>query len=395
MRITFLHPDLGIGGAERLVVDAAVALERHGHQVKMITNQYSPDHCFAETATLDIETVFQWIPRAIFGRMMALCAYVKMILAAFYVCFCCKADVYFVDQVSACIPILKWFSSGRVLFYCHFPDQLLTKRETHLKSFYRFFIDGVEEWTTARADIICVNSKFTAGIVKETLPRLRNRQLTILYPSLNTAFFDECQPVELKCLGDEAKTIFLSINRFERKKNVDLALEAYAVLKSRISEKQFAETFLVVAGGYDRLNVENREHYEELREKAKALHIPDEKIVFLKSPTDQEKIQLYRQAAMVLYTPHNEHFGIVPVEAMYMKTCVVAVNSGGPTESVEDGVTGFLCESTAEAFANAMEKSINDSSKVVAMGIAGHNRVKQIFGMEAFAEKLNNIVLLQ
>ena len=33
MRVAFVHPDLGIGGAERLVVDAAVALRRRQHQV--------------------------------------------------------------------------------------------------------------------------------------------------------------------------------------------------------------------------------------------------------------------------------------------------------------------------------------------------------------------------
>tara|TARA_A100001015_G_scaffold122838_1_gene136162 strand:- start:145 stop:249 length:105 start_codon:yes stop_codon:yes gene_type:complete len=28
MRIVFLHPDLGLGGAERLIVDAAVAMKQ-------------------------------------------------------------------------------------------------------------------------------------------------------------------------------------------------------------------------------------------------------------------------------------------------------------------------------------------------------------------------------
>ena len=31
--VVFLHPDLGIGGAERLVVDAALALQTRGHKV--------------------------------------------------------------------------------------------------------------------------------------------------------------------------------------------------------------------------------------------------------------------------------------------------------------------------------------------------------------------------
>jgi len=44
----------------------------------------------------------------------------------------------------------------------------------------------------------------------------------------------------------------------------------------------------------------------------------------------------------MLYTPENEHFGIVPVEAMYCGCIVLACNSGGPTESIVDAQTGFL-----------------------------------------------------
>jgi singapore isolate B (sub-type 7) whole genome shotgun sequence assembly, scaffold_11 len=38
LKIAFLHPDLGIGGAERLVVDAAVALKQKGHDVTMYSS---------------------------------------------------------------------------------------------------------------------------------------------------------------------------------------------------------------------------------------------------------------------------------------------------------------------------------------------------------------------
>jgi hypothetical protein len=46
--IVFLHPDLGIGGAERLVVDAAVGLQRRGHKVVIFTSHCDPKHCFDE-----------------------------------------------------------------------------------------------------------------------------------------------------------------------------------------------------------------------------------------------------------------------------------------------------------------------------------------------------------
>ena len=46
--IVFLHPDLGIGGAERLVIDAAVGLQNRGHKVTIFTSHCDPAHCFDE-----------------------------------------------------------------------------------------------------------------------------------------------------------------------------------------------------------------------------------------------------------------------------------------------------------------------------------------------------------
>lgn len=45
LRIAFLHPDLGLGGAERLVVDAATELAAHGHNVDVYTAYYDPNRC--------------------------------------------------------------------------------------------------------------------------------------------------------------------------------------------------------------------------------------------------------------------------------------------------------------------------------------------------------------
>lgn len=46
--IVFVHPDLGIGGAERLVIDAAVGLQSLGHKVTIFTSHCDPTHCFEE-----------------------------------------------------------------------------------------------------------------------------------------------------------------------------------------------------------------------------------------------------------------------------------------------------------------------------------------------------------
>jgi len=47
-RIVFIHPDLGIGGAERLVIDAAVGLQSLGHKVTILTSHRDRNHCFTE-----------------------------------------------------------------------------------------------------------------------------------------------------------------------------------------------------------------------------------------------------------------------------------------------------------------------------------------------------------
>lgn len=61
-------------------------------------------------------------------------------------------------------------------------------------------------------------------------------------------------------------------------------------------------------------------------------------IVFLCSFSDEEKVFLLKNSTCLLYTPSNEHFGIVPIEAMFMKLPVIAVNSGGPLETIENEV---------------------------------------------------------
>uniref|UniRef100_A0A158P710 Alpha-1,3/1,6-mannosyltransferase ALG2 n=1 Tax=Angiostrongylus cantonensis TaxID=6313 RepID=A0A158P710_ANGCA len=391
MRVTFLHPDLGIGGAERLIVDAALALQRKGHQIRLVTNHFDSAHAFKETQSLDI-TVIQWFPRLIFGYMWALCAYIRMCIAAIYVYKIFVKALCFSIEVSAALVVLRLFSRSRLVFYCHFPDMLLTTRNSVLKSFYRRFLDTIEEYSTGLADVICVNSLFTASVVKETFTTLRNRELTVLYPTLNTEFFDKTVECEVSDTLSTPEHIFTSLNRFEVKKNVKLALEAFAELRTMLSEKEFSSCHLVVAGGYDRLNLENITHYNELVEYVDALGLKNSQVTFLRSPTDEQKVSLLRHSRAVLYTPHNEHFGIVPIEAMYLGIPVIAVDSGGPRESIVHGETGFLAKQTPQEFAKYMVIVVRDENLRWRISENGQKRVREFFAFDAFSNRLDRII---
>lgn len=78
-------------------------------------------------------------------------------------------DVYFVDQLSTCVPLLRNIAKTRVVFYCHFPDKLLAdgayvegriqRKGGLLKQLYRFPVDKLEEITT-RAPFACTTAVY-------------------------------------------------------------------------------------------------------------------------------------------------------------------------------------------------------------------------------------------
>ncbi|XP_067013299.2 alpha-1,3/1,6-mannosyltransferase ALG2 [Anabrus simplex] len=394
--VVFLHPDLGIGGAERLVVDAALALQKKGQYVHFITSHHDPGHCFTETrdGTIPVTVVGDWLPRNIFGRFYALCAYIRMIYAALYIALFSdlKPDIIFCDLVSVCVPILK-LRGYKVIFYCHFPDQLLSQPGSRLKALYRVPLNWMEEITTGKADKILVNSNFTSSVFKATFKRLCVTP-DVLYPSINTAFFDQTKPLpftEVLQISSSDPFIFLSINRYERKKNLELALEALKELQSLLDDAEWKRVYLVIVGGYDTRVVENVDYCEELKDHADKLGIAD-KMTFMKSPSDIMKCSLLSYAHCLLYTPENEHFGIVPLEAMYARKPVIAVNSGGPKESILNNVTGFLCENTSKAFALAMQKCVENRGLCKKLGEAGRKRVEDKFSFTAFSDELADIV---
>jgi len=393
--VLFLHPDLGIGGAERLVVDAALALQQQGHEVSFLTAHHDPSHAFEETVdgTLKVVVVGDWLPRSVFGRLAALCAYLRMIYAAIYLLFFLSPDVVFLDLISAPIPIIH-LKVKRILFYSHFPDQLLSTKGGRLKALYRLPLDWLEERSTGAADKVLVNSLFTRGVFLDTFKSIEIEP-EVLYPSINTAAFDRAleegalDSLDTKIPQDAF--VLLSLNRYERKKKVELAIEALARLKSFLTDEQWREVRLVIAGGYDLRVPENINYFCELKKMVVDLNLID-RVILLKSPTDLEKVGLLKRCNCLVYTPPNEHFGIVPLEAMYLGKPVVAVRSGGPTETVVDGTTGFLCEETPDDFASKISKLVRRERVAVEMGKAGQKRFLEKFSFIAFSNHLNEVV---
>ena len=251
--IIFFHPDLGIGGAERLVIDAAVGLQNLGHRVTLFTSYRDTNHCFDEArdGTLDVRVRGGWlIPATILGRFKILCSILRQIHLLVAITWSgelakLKPTAFFIDQLSAGIPFLRWFwEDQKILFYCHFPDLLLVQgRKSWYKRIWRIGFDWLEGWGIRGADRVVVNSAFTKGVVEGIWDGLGGeRGIGVVYPCVDTNRKEKVQE-DSKPLWKDMK-VLLSINRFEQKKDVGLAIRAFAGLDPK--DREGAR--LVIAG---------------------------------------------------------------------------------------------------------------------------------------------------
>jgi len=197
-----------------------------------------------------------------------------------------------------------------------------------------------------------------------------------------------------------SRKIILSINRFERKKNIELALESYASIPEQLRKKSSA--LLVVAGGHDPRNTENIEYATALQSLATKLHLSHDTItppfttsattattdeidvLFLHNIPSWLKSHLLSTAQILTYTPANEHFGIVPLEAQLHGTPVLAIPSGGPLETIEDNLSGFL--RAGEQWGPVLERVLREGVNAE-MGRRGRERVIVEFSKEAMAAR--------
>ncbi|KAM5474992.1 Alpha-1,3-mannosyltransferase-like protein [Microsporum audouinii] len=427
--IIFVHPDLGIGGAERLILDAALALQSLGHKITIYTSHCDKSHCFEEArdGTLDVRVHGDKLfPAHIKGRFHVLMAILRQLSLVYYLSESTSTDeqvddIFIVDQVPACVPVLRalrYITSRksqkkrqRTLFYCHFPDQLLARRGEGgpvlrtLKALYRFPFDWFEGWAMNAADRTVVNSRFTKGVVGKVFGSSIGKDVQVVYPCVDTQRneMSDVEKIDNGGLWDGLK-ILLSINRFERKKNIELAIQAY----HGIAEADRKGTRLVIAGGYDNRVSENVQYHKELDALAtrlgfqtatsqtivSALSVPESiNVLFLLSVPSAFKETLLSSSSLLLYTPSYEHFGIVPVEAMYAGLPVLADNTGGPLETIVEGKTGWLRSSEeVSGWTEVISHVLQRMSQAERLEMANYakQRVEKEFSLHAMGERLQD-----
>lgn len=165
----------------------------------------------------------------------------------------------------------------------------------------------------------------------------------------------------------------------ERYKGVDKVIEILAQLSKAVPDIQYT----VVGGGTD------LERHKQLAQKCGVA----ERVHFKGFVSDEALQACYRDCDVFVMPSAGEGFGFVFLEAMKYGKVVVAANSGGAPEVVEDGVTGFLVEyGDQKQLADSLTELCLDPEKRMRLGSAGFQRLQDRFTFPHFKQKLKEIL---
>lgn len=171
-------------------------------------------------------------------------------------------------------------------------------------------------------------------------------------------------PIRLRGLNNLAYDDFIfTISRLDRAKRVDLLIEALA--------KTTRPYRAVIAGEGPEL--------DRLRSLARRLGL-EGVVEFAGRITDDEAVAYYNAARAVYYSPIDEDFGLVTVEALTAaKPVVTTADAGGVLELVEDGQTGIVvAEARADLVALGIDQLMGDRALAQRLGEAGRVRASRI-----------------
>lgn len=274
----------------------------------------------------------------------------------------------------------EWIRNNnpRVVWYCHSPNrEAFDLYEWRMKQ--RNPLQRIPFWLSIQAfkaieysivpkiEYIFANSKNTQGRIKKYL----NRDAEILYPVFEQGRFE----------NEGYGNYFLYPSRIIPEKRFEFAIQAFKLFKKKSKSKK---KWKLVIAGFLSDRPEHRDYYNYL------LGLKDEDVEFRINLPDKELKKLYGNAYAILFSPINEDFGMVPLEGFMAEKPCIAVNEGGPKETVEDGKDGFLVNSPEE-MADRMLYLSERPDLNEKMGKTGKKKLSGKFSEKRFFERLNEV----
>lgn len=338
------------------------------YRVDVLTTFNKDAHDFDRNAEYSI---FRIKDRPMFGYISYFMKAIRLLLFNRY-------DFLFVGTVrpAAYIAILlkKIFNIPLILLYHGLDiDRSFATDPSRLKSLLR------------HCDLILANSRYSREYYKAKGLSVGNAE--ILYPGVDTRFFTWAVgiPEEFKNL---ATPLILSVGRLIHRKNHSMVLRALRMVIGQVPEVYYA----IVGDGPQRGALENL---------VSELDIKDH-VYFLGSTNARQLVGLYRACDIfVLPSRVYEHsdyvsyegFGIVFIEAGACERPVIGAHSGGISEAITHGETGYLVDpDNPVELAERIKELLTDRKKAVEMGKAGRRLAVEKMDWRMVARRFDNMI---
>ena len=349
MNILYVITGLGLGGAEKVVVDLADQMTKLGHDVKIA---YLKGNVVIKPENKDIELIYlglesiRDLKKAFYNYKKVLMNFRPKVVHAHMV----HANLF--TRISR-----KFFPIAKLICTAHNSNEggkirMLAYRYTN-------FLSNINTNVSDEAsDSLIKKGAFSKG------------DLITVYNGINLNKFDKKNSLDITKNDEEIN--FLSVGRFNEQKDYPNLLNAIFLLKDNINKKF---KFYIAGDG------ELRPHIEAL---IKNLCIQD----FVELLGNRSDIpDLLNQANFFVLPSKHEGLPTVVIEAMACETYVIATDCGGSAEILGD--TGKLVPiQDSEALAKTIESVLKLDNQVIAENNQrARKRVEDIFSLDKSVNK--------
>lgn len=178
--------------------------------------------------------------------------------------------------------------------------------------------------------------------------------------------------------------VFANVGQFVPWKNQINFLKASSIAAKDIPSSRFA-----VVG--DDIFGRNSDYKKSITDYARTLPIKN-RIDFWGWQKDMRDV--WPKVDCLVHCAEREPFGRVIIEAMAHKIPVIAINSCGPSEIIQNGKTGILIQpGDISGLSKAMITIAEDKKYAQKLGEAGCEKVKSTFLAEKTAEKIHKLYI--
>lgn len=150
-------------------------------------------------------------------------------------------------------------------------------------------------------------------------------------------------------LIENKKYLFISVSRITKEKNIEFMIEALPTLKEMLGDN-----FVLLLVGSGDLT-------EKLKQKAEELGVSNN-VKFSGNISNDRLSDYYAACDLFLFASKSETQGIVLLEAMAQGVPVVAINSTGVRDFVENGKNGYLANDDIICWCDAVKMAVGDKT---------------------------------